>query len=1580
MLALPWLEASPAQAADPCAAPANVVVAENCKPGSDKDVWDVDGSGDPSIQGFATDVSVTAADVVRFKVKTNARDYRLDIYRMGYYGGMGARLVAIVQPSASLPQVQPNCVTEVSTGLVDCGNWSVSASWAVPESAVSGMYFAKLIRSDTGGASHIPFVVRDDTRRSDLLFQTSDTTWQAYNDYGGNSLYSGAPAGRAYKVSYNRPIVTRGNQYRRASFFNAEYPMIRWMEANGYDVSYTTGVDSDRRGGELLEHEVFLSVGHDEYWSTGQRANVEAARDSGVHLAFFSGNEVFWKTRWEKSIDGSGTSHRTLVTYKETTADAKIDPESSIWTGTWRDPRFSPPADGGRPENALTGTIFTVNCCQFDPITVSESEGKLRFWRNTSFAALAPGTSAKTVDGIVGYEWDEDLDNGFRPPGLFRMSSTTVNVPSRLTNHGNRYAPGTATHSVTLYRHDSGALVFGAGTIQWSWGLDSNHDNQNGVPLSTDRNVQQATVNLLADMNAQPGSLQGGLVRSTTSTDTTKPSSTVTAPSPNSTAAVGAPVTVSGTASDGGGGRVGGVEVSTDAGSTWHRADGRASWTYTWIPDKVGTFTIRSRAVDDSGNLEAPSPGVSVAVVPSSCPCSIWSDAAVPAVASANDSAAVELGLKFRADQAGSITGVRFYKGAGNTGTHVGSLWTTSGTRLASATFSGESASGWQNVNFATPVSVSAGTTYVVSYHAPKGNYAVTGGQFATAGVDNAPLHALASGVDGLNGVFKYGASGTFPTDSFNSANYWVDVVFSTDTTSPPPDTTPPQITAVQSASVTSSGVTLTWATDEAADSQVNFGTSTAYGSSTALDQSAVRSHSVTLSGLSSGTQYHYRVKSRDAAGNLATSADATFTTKTVGSCPCSIWSDAAVPAVASANDSAAVELGLKFRADQAGSITGVRFYKGAGNTGTHVGSLWTTSGTRLASATFSGESASGWQNVNFATPVSVSAGTTYVVSYHAPKGNYAVTGGQFATAGVDNAPLHALASGVDGLNGVFKYGASGTFPTDSFNSANYWVDVVFSTDTTSPPPDTTPPQITAVQSASVTSSGVTLTWATDEAADSQVNFGTSTAYGSSTALDQSAVRSHSVTLSGLSSGTQYHYRVKSRDAAGNLATSADATFTTKTVGSCPCSIWSDAAVPAVASANDSAAVELGLKFRADQAGSITGVRFYKGAGNTGTHVGSLWTTSGTRLASATFSGESASGWQNVNFATPVSVSAGTTYVVSYHAPKGNYAVTGGQFATAGVDNAPLHALASGVDGLNGVFKYGASGTFPTDSFNSANYWVDVVFSTDTTSPPPDTTPPQITAVQSASVTSSGVTLTWATDEAADSQVNFGTSTAYGSSTALDQSAVRSHSVTLSGLSSGTQYHYRVKSRDAAGNLATSADATFTTKTVGSCPCSIWSDAAVPAVASANDSAAVELGLKFRADQAGSITGVRFYKGAGNTGTHVGSLWTTSGTRLASATFSGESASGWQNVNFATPVSVSAGTTYVVSYHAPKGNYAVTGGQFATAGVDNAPLHALASGVDGLNGVFKYGASGTFPTDSFNSANYWVDVVFRPGQ
>ena len=650
------------------------IVREIALPGDPSAEWDINGWGDPTIQGFGHDISVALGETIFFKIKTDSTDYRIDIYRMGYYGGMGARRVDTIGPSVELPQLQPEGITDPATQLYDCGNWAVSAFWHAPPAATSGIYFARLVRQDpdpTGWradnsrsgptqrppaaphaygslgygrlanalreprASHIYFVVRDDGGGSEILFQTSDTTWQAYNRYGGHCTYGrlnpdnprahGGPP-RAYKVSYNRPFETR--HYRAVNMvFNVEYPLVRWLEANGYDVSYFTGVDSDRRGEEILKHRLFLSVGHDEYWSLAQRRHVEAARDAGVHLAFFSGNEVFWKTRWEESIDGAGDAHRTLVTYKETHDDAKIDPVADVWTGTWRDSRpFNP--EGAQPENALTGTIFTVNAWRNDPLIVPAEYASLRFWRATEVAELKPGESAVLLKGLLGHEWDEDLDNGFRPPGLFRLSETTIDNVPYIQDHGSVYDSGTATHHLTLYRHESGALVFGAGTVQWAWGLDAHHDTDTGVPPERanydstrvgvdpngpDRNIQQCTVNLFADMGVQPATLQADLERASESTDALPPTATVDVPAEGATLPL-RPLTIRGTAIDAGGGQVAAVEVSVDNGVTWHPASGRETWRYEWLPTQAGTVTISSRAVDDSGNLGRPGPGVTIAI------------------------------------------------------------------------------------------------------------------------------------------------------------------------------------------------------------------------------------------------------------------------------------------------------------------------------------------------------------------------------------------------------------------------------------------------------------------------------------------------------------------------------------------------------------------------------------------------------------------------------------------------------------------------------------------------------------------------------------------------------------------------------------------------------------------------------------------------------------------------------------------------------------------------------------------------------------------------------------------------------
>ncbi|WP_299924335.1 DUF4082 domain-containing protein [uncultured Nocardioides sp.] len=1617
--------ATPAAAA-PCDPPvANPVACENTLPGSPESEWGITGAGSTSIQGFATDMSVDQGQTIGFKVDTSATSYRLDIYRMGYYGGDGARRVATVTPTVLTNQ--PNCRNDVATGLVDCGNWTQNAAWSVPTTAVSGIYFARLVRTDgTAGASHVFFVVRDDDGGSDLLFQTSDTTWQAYNTYGGNSLYTGAPAGRAYKVSYNRPFTTRGNA-PEDWVFNAEYPTVRFLEANGYDVSYSSGVDTDRRGAELLEHEAFLSVGHDEYWSGTQRANVEAARDAGVDLAFFSGNEMFWKTRWESSIDGSGTSHRTLVSYKETLANAKIDPQQNTWTGTWRDPRFSPPADGGRPENGLTGTWFAMNCCAIDMV-VGQADGQMRFWRNTRVATLAAGATTTIGDNVIGYEWDEDPDNGFRPPGTFRVSQTTGSG-DRLQDQGSSYGQGQATHAMTTYRAASGALVFSAGTIQWAWALDGNHDRGSAAP---DTAAQQATVNLFADMGVQPDTLRPGLTTATASTDSAAPTTTITSPASGATLPAGSPVTISGTATDSGGGRIGGVEVSTDNGATWRRATGRGSWSYTFTPSTSGASTLRARAVDDSANLgTAATTSVTVGTAPTSCPCTIWPGTATPDRTDP-DRDPVEVGVKFRTSVDGLITGIRYYKPTETSGTHVGSLWTSTGTRLAQVSFTNESASGWQQATFATPVPVTAGTTYVASYFSPT-RYVVSSRYFQNAGTTRGPLTALQDGVSGGNGVYRYTTTpGAFPNQTWQSENYWVDVVFTeaNDTTKPSVSSRTPapgasavpvgtDVTATFSepvqqstiafevrapggtvvpatvsydaatrtvtldpqsalAATTSYTVALDGARDAAGNqmdavtwsfttdtpdttSPTMSGRTPATGatgvalgvSPTATFSEAVQPASVTFelrgaggalvagtatydgptrtatldpsSNLAANTTYTATVSgARDAAGNQMDPASWSFTTTAVTSgCPCTIWPSSAVPA-STDPDTSSVELGVKFRSSSDGFVTGIRYYRPSQSTGTHVGSLWTRTGTRLGQVTFTGGTASGWQEATFATPIAVTAGTTYVASYYTPS-RYVANSAYFATSATTRGPLTALQNGTDGGNGLYRYTSTpSTFPDQTFNSENYWVDVVFEDG-----PDTTKPTVTArtpapdatgvVVGTDVTATfsepvqqstlglelrapgGALVTGATTYDAatrtatlDPGAALAASTTYtatvtgvrdvagnvidpvswsfttdapdtttptlssrsplsgagGVSTAVSPTATFSEPVQAStvtfelrtpggalvagttsydaasrtatldptaNLAASTTYTAAVSgARDAAGNQMDPVSWTFTTAaTTSSCPCTIWPSTATPA-GTDPDTNAVELGVKLRTSTAGYVTGIRYYKPTQSTGTHVGSLWTASGTRLGQVTFTSESASGWQQATFASPIPVNANTTYVASYFTPS-RYAVNSGYFASSGTTRGPLTALQNGTDGGNGLYRYTTTpSTFPNQSFNSENYWVDVVFSeqANDTVPPtvvsrvpaPDATGVAVGARPSATfnelVTGSSVSMVLRT---ADGQV-VPSATAYdnGTSTATltpttDLTYTASYTVEVSG------------ARDAAGNTMAPVSWSFQT-------------------------------------------------------------------------------------------------------------------------------------------------------------------------
>ena len=910
----------------------------------------------------------------------------------------------------------------------------------------------------------------------------------------------------------------------------------------------------------------------------------------------------------------------------------------------------------------------------------------------------------------LGYEWDEPVDNGFQPPGEVDLSRTCEDVSQFVLDPRSSTGPGHACNSMTLYKAASGALVFDAGTVQWAWGLNANHD---GDSNPTDPVMQQATVNLFADMGAQPATLDSSLMPARPPPTPRRRPRRSPRPRPVPRMATVIRVTVSGTATDAGGGVIAGVEVSTDGGSTWHpvttMSDASTSvhWSYTWSAAGSGSVTIKSRATDDSGNTETPGSGVDATV---NCPCSLFGNNYTPAVTSDTDTGVYELGMKFRSSVPGWVTGVRFYKGTGNGGTHTGSLWSSSGTLLATGMFTNETATGWQTMLFANPVQISADTTYVVSYYDPQGHYAFEQNLFDWP-LKTPPLTGLKAdylGAGGGNGVFNAGGPG-FPTSAFTGSSYGVDVVF--DTTQPVtapavtgvtpgsgstgnPVSVAPTATFSQAVVPDSVSFTLKDSAGHAVAGSVSFNSADTVATFTPSDPlAASTTYTATVSGAqnSSGT-------------SMASPYSWDFATGAVAQCPCSIWQDAAPSGAVDAADTGAVNLGVQFRASSDGTVTGVRFYKESDNTGTHTGSLWTAGGALLATGTFSGESGSGWQELDFSSPVPVTAGTTYVVSYHTDAGHYAITPNGLASA-VTNGPLTALAGG-----GVYSYGSGNVFPSATFNSSNYWVDVVYS-----PSAGTTAPAVTGVTPGSGStgnpvSVAPTATFSQAVVPDS-VSFTVKDSGGNAVAGSVSFNNADTVATftpsDPLAASTTYTATVSgAQNSSGtSMASPYSWDFATGAVAQCPCSIWQDAAPSGAVDAADTGAVNLGVQFRASSDGTVTGVRFYKESDNTGTHTGSLWTAGGALLATGTFSGESGSGWQELDFSSPVPVTAGTTYVVSYHTDAGHYAITPNGLASA-VTNGPLTALAGG-----GVYSYGSGNVFPSATFNSSNYWVDVVYS-----------------------------------------------------------------------------------------------------------------------------------------------------------------------------------------------------------------------------------------------------------------------------
>jgi hypothetical protein len=427
-----------------------------------------------------------------------------------------------------------------------------------------------------------------------------------------------------------------------------------------------------------------------------------------------------------------------------------------------------------------------------------------------------------------------------------------------------------------------------------------------------------------------------------------------------------------------------------------------------------------------------------------------------------DDASDVELGVKFIPSVNGIISGVRFYKQGTMGGIHVGRLWTSGGSPMANATFA-ESASGWQTVTFSSPVSVTAGTTYVASVTMNDGRYIATPNFFTTSTV-NGPLTAPSGPSSGGNGVFT-GTAGSFPsTGSGNNSNYWIDVSFFA--------TDPPVVTAVaptNSATNVEPGDTVTATFDQSMNAS-SFTSSTftvkdsnqnAVAGTYSYDAANKKASFVATEGFSTSMTYTATLEGGTGttvknAADIALASDYTwsFATATTNTCPCSLKDLAPPSGTGSFDDSGTTELGVKVKPSTNGYITSLRFYKPIISTETtHTGNIWNSTGTKLATVTFTNESEYGWQEARLSSPLRVSEDQLYILSYGTTTSVYVASPGALTGTTLGSGYLKAYAdqssentaTGSTTRNGVFTTTA-GNYPgSGSSNGSYYWIDAVFS-------------------------------------------------------------------------------------------------------------------------------------------------------------------------------------------------------------------------------------------------------------------------------------------------------------------------------------------------------------------------------------------------------------------------------------------------------------------------------------------------------------------------------------------------------
>lgn len=458
----------------PAKVSSNVIERENAQLGTNS--WQIpsDRAASTQIQAYASATFAQLDKKLTFYVSTQLEGthYWIDFYRLGWYDGDGGRLMSSTSEQVGHAQGYYDesthqlvgcglCLLNKKYGLVEA-NWQPSYTLTIPSNWTTGVYLAKLTDAN-GMQTYVPFDVLG-SPNSPYVVVTPDTTYAAYNDWGGYSLYSASASQldesnvpgktKADKVSFDRPYT---REYGSSQVLDFEVNAIRWMERRGYDVSYISNVYLHNNPRQLLHHRAYISLGHDEYWTKEMREGVERARDSGVGLAFSGANASYWQMRFEP--DSAGVADQTVVCYEVSTSqkDLARDPlyrkDNSRVTAAWRDPVLA------RPENALIGIMYSGY--------TSHQLGFPWIVSPTANSLLLNGTGLKAGQQYgcdqVGYEWDRIFNNGATPAGLQVLAkSNTLN-----------YASQPDTSNTTYYIAKSGALIFATGSIYWTTALDS---------------------------------------------------------------------------------------------------------------------------------------------------------------------------------------------------------------------------------------------------------------------------------------------------------------------------------------------------------------------------------------------------------------------------------------------------------------------------------------------------------------------------------------------------------------------------------------------------------------------------------------------------------------------------------------------------------------------------------------------------------------------------------------------------------------------------------------------------------------------------------------------------------------------------------------------------------------------------------------------------------------------------------------------------------------------------------------------------------------------------------------------------